>query len=309
MDSLAAAVEMAIVADAGRTELARAKINLALHVTGRKPDGYHLIETLAVFADYADVVSVARGAPGRMGLSVKGPFAPALAETVEATDNLAIRAARELGRAVGKRVLPPTKLVLTKRIPIAAGLGGGSADAAAALRLLNREWDLQFNEEKLAAIGLALGADVPMCLASRPLIATGIGETIRSISGMPAIPIVLAHPGGTVSTADVFARLQPAERTPLPALPNRFHSLLDVIFWLRKARNDLAEPAATVSPLASAAAKALTADSECLFARMSGSGAAAFGIFTTMDAAERAAARLQKAKPGWWIVAAKTGPS
>jgi 4-diphosphocytidyl-2-C-methyl-D-erythritol kinase len=308
MDSITAALEMAIVADAGQTELARAKINLALHVGGRRPDGYHLIETLVVFADYADVVSLGTGAPGRMGLTLKGPFAQDLAEATEASDNLAMRAAVELAKAAGKH-LPPTKLVLTKRLPVAAGLGGGSADAAAALRLLNRAWGLQLSDERLAEIGLALGADVPMCLLSRPLIATGIGEKTKVVTGMPAIPIVLVHPGGALPTARVFAQLAEAERQPLPPLPNRFHSLLDVIFWLRKARNDLTEAAAAVSPLAAAATKALTSDSECLFARMSGSGAAAFGIFTTMDAAERAAGRLQTSRPGWWVISAKTGAS
>ena len=309
MDDIAAALETAIVADASRTELAPAKINLALHVTGRRPDGYHAIETLAVFADFGDVVTATLGAEGRMGLSVKGHFAPALADATQPADNLVVRAATELTRITGARKLPAARLTLTKRIPVAAGLGGGSADAAATLRLLNRQWGLGHAPDKLAKIGLRLGADVPMCLASRPLIATGVGERITPVHGVPAMPVVLAHPGGPVPAAGVFGRLAPAERTPLPATPARFRSLLDVIFWLRKARNDLEEPAAAVSKTAVAAAKALRSDPECLFARMSGSGAAAFGIFTTMDAAERAAARLQEAKPRWWVVPAMTGAS
>lgn len=308
MDSIAAAVERAIVAEPARTELAAAKINLALHVGARRSDGYHQVETLVVFADYGDIVSAAPGA-ATGGVTIKGPFGRALAGGTTSTDNLAVRAAVELRKAAGKRVIAQTKLVLTKRIPIASGLGGGSADAAAVLRLLNREWGLDLTNARLDEIGLKLGADVPMCLASYPLVATGIGETIRAVSGMPAIPIVLAHPGEAVATASVFAALKPAERGPLPPLPNRFHSLLDVIFWLKKARNDLAEPAAAVSPIAVAAARALMSDAECLFARMTGSGAAAFGIFTTMDAAERAAGRLRQSKPGWWVVPAKTGAS
>ena len=309
MKEIAAALETAIAADASRTELAPAKINLALHVTGRRPDGYHHIETLVVFADFGDMVTTAPGADGRMGLSVKGQFAPPLAEAVPPADNLVVRAATELARAAGSRKLPGAKLVLTKRIPVAAGLGGGSADAAATLCLLNREWGLRLGHDKLAEIGLRLGADVPMCIASRPLIATGIGERLKPAHGIPAMPIVLAHPGGSLSTADVFARLARADRTSLPEAPARFRSLLDVIFWLRKARNDLEEPAIAASKTAGAAAKALRSDPECLFARMSGSGAAAFGIFTTMDAAERAAARLQEAKPRWWVVPAMTGAS
>jgi 4-diphosphocytidyl-2-C-methyl-D-erythritol kinase len=309
MDRIAAALESAIVADADRTELAPAKINLALHVTGLRTDGYHAIETLVVFADYADAVGTAPCADGRTGLTLRGPFAAALAET-PAANNLAVRAAAELTAAAGGKKLPPSKLVLTKRIPVAAGLGGGSADAAATLRLLNRVWDLRLGDDAIAAIGLRLGADVPMCLASRPVLATGIGEKVVPVAGMPTMPIVLAHPGGAVSTANVFARVGHGERSPLPELPTAgFRSLLDVIFWLRRARNDLEEAAVAVSKHAGAAAKALRADPECLFARMSGSGAAAFGIFTTMDAAERGAARLREAKPGWWVVAATTGDS
>ena len=307
MDQVAAALETA-VGTAGRTELAPAKINLALHVTGLRPDGYHAIETLVVFADYADAVSLAPCAEGRMGLTLRGPFAAALADAPPA-DNLAIRAAIGLAAAAGGKKQSPMRIVLNKRIPVAAGLGGGSADAAAVLRLLNREWKLNLGEDKLAAIGRRLGADVPMCMASRPLIATGIGEIIKPVDGMPAMPIVLAHPGVAVPTASVFSRVGHAERSPLPEMPKGFRSLLDVIFWLRKARNDLEEPAAAESKHAGAAAKALRADPECLFARMTGSGAAAFGIFTTMDAAERAAARLREAKRGWWVTPAMTGAS
>ena len=310
MDHLTEAIEKAIAGGAGGTELACAKVNLALHVTGRRPDGYHLIESLVVFADYADVVSALPSPDGRMRLSLKGPFAGALNDTTQPGDNLAIRAANELRQAAGKKAkLQPMKLVLTKRIPVAAGLGGGSADAAAALKLLHREWRLKFSEATLAEIGLRLGADVPMCLVSRPLIARGIGEKISPVLGMPALPIVLAHPGVPVQTSAVFAKLDNMERSPLPSLPAKFSSLLDVIFWLRQARNDLAEPASAVSKPAAAAAKALMRDADCLFARMSGSGAAAFGIFASMDAAERAATRLRDEKPGWWVTAAMTRSS
>jgi 4-diphosphocytidyl-2-C-methyl-D-erythritol kinase len=307
MDQRTASLETAMAADSDKTELAPAKVNLALHVIGPRSDGYNEIETLVVFTDYADAVSTAPCAEGRMALTVRGPFATSLA-TTRPTDNLAVRAATELIAAAGKKV-PPTRLVLAKRIPVAAGLGGGSADAAATLRLLNRKWGLGLGADALAGIGRRLGADVPMCILSRPLVAAGIGDRITPVGGMPAMPIVLAHPGGAMQTADVFARLPHAERSPLPAMPARFGKLLDVIFWLRKARNDLEEPAAAVSKHAGAAARALRSDPECLFARMSGSGAAAFGIFTTMDAAERAAARLREVKPGWWVLPAMTGAS
>lgn len=309
MESLKSAVEQALVGNTAATELASAKINLALHVTGRRADGYHQLETLAVFADFGDVVSATPSADGKMRLSVKGPFATRLAAETPAADNIVIRAAGALVRAAGGQKLPPMRLSLAKRIPIGAGLGGGSADAAATLRLLDREWKLNLGPEKLAEIGIGLGADVPMCLASHPLVATGIGETLAPVTGMPALAVVLAHPGIVLSTAEVFAKLTDPERAPLPPLPPRFGATLDVIFWLRRARNDLAEAAAAVDRNAAAPARMLMTDPECLFARMTGSGAAAFGVFISMDAAERAAARLREARPAWWVAAAMTRPS
>lgn len=311
MDDIVQAIEEAIGDGGSGSELASAKINLALHVLGRRADGYHQIESLVVFADFADVVSAQRSEDGRMRLSVKGPLADKLANTPP-NENLAIRAASELMRAVeGKRKgkLPPTRLVLTKRIPVAAGLGGGSADAGATLRLLNREWRLNLGDDALARIALRLGADVPMCLASRPLIARGIGDRLTPVAGMPELPIVMVHAGAEVKTAEVFAKLSHEDRSPLPPMPAQFRSLLDVIFWLRQARNDLAEPAMMVSKSAATAAKTLMRDPDCLFARMSGSGAAAFGIFAQMSAAERAAERIREAKPTWWVTAAMTRPS
>ena len=306
MDQIAQAIETAIVdGRPGGSELASAKLNLALHVTGRRPDGYHLIESVVVFADYADVVTAEPSSDGRMRLCVKGPFAPTLTDSTQPGDNLAIRAASALAQAAGKSP-PPTKLTLTKRIPIAAGLGGGSADAAATLRLLDRQWNLNLGPAKLAEIGVKLGADVPMCLASRPLIARGIGDMITPIPMMPAMPIVLANPNVAISTSAVFAGLSGKEGPSLPPPPARLRTLLDVIFWLRQSRNDLADPAMIINKSACAAAKALTRDPECLFARMSGSGASAFGIFASMEAAERAAARLRDDKPRWWIAPAMT---
>lgn len=309
MDKLQAAIEEALVPEAAGSELAPTKINLALHVTGRRPDGYHNLETLVAFADYSDVVTAAPSSDNRMRLSVKGPFAKKLAEASNASDNLAIKAASELMRAAGKRDLAPVTLRLTKRIPIGAGLGGGSADAAATLRLLNRTWKLNLGMAKLAEIGIRIGADVPMCLASSPLVARGAGERITPVTGLPALPVVLAHPGVMLDTGQVFAALEPADRSPLPPLPPRFGAILDVIFWLRRARNDLAEPAAKVAKAAAAPAKVIMSDPECLFARMSGSGSAAFGIFVSLAAAERAAERIREARPNWWVAAAMTGAS
>ncbi len=210
MDEIARAIESAIGDGGGASEMACAKINLALHVTGRRTDGYHSIESLVTFADYGDVLSAAPAEDGRMRLTVRGEFAGPLTRDTQPQDNLAIRAANELARAAGKAKVPPTKLTLVKRIPVAAGLGGGSADAAAALRLLNRAWGVNLDEARLAELAPRLGADVPMCLASRPLVAGGIGEKITPVTGMPALPIVLAHPG--VPVQDRRGLRQPRRR-------------------------------------------------------------------------------------------------
>lgn len=286
-------------------ELAYAKINLALHVLGRRTDGYHNLESLVVFADYGDMLKATPAPEGRMRLSVKGEFAETLRDSTRPEDNLVIRAATALAQAAGN-AKPAHIIELVKRIPVAAGLGGGSADAAAALRLLNRLWGTNLPPARLAEIGRKLGADVPMCLVSRPLIATGIGDRIQVVANMPALPVVLAHPGVAVATANVFSELAADERSGLPPFPDKFTTLLEVIFWLRQARNDLADPAAAVDRAAASASRALMRDPDCMFARMSGSGAAAFGIFINMAAAERAAERLKAARPGWWVVAAQT---
>ncbi len=307
MDPVAKAFEQAT--DAGNAELAPAKINLALHVGAERPDGYHNLESLVVFAAVADVVTArpARDA-AVITLDVGGPFAASLEEATNATENLVLRASDVLAVHAGQRA-KAVHLSLTKRIPVAAGLGGGSADAAATLRLLNRIWNLGLKPEALSDIGVTLGADVPMCLASEPLVARGIGEKLTPAKGIPALAVVLANPGISMPTAAVFAGLGKEERTPLPALPARFKTTLDLVFWLRQTRNDLIDPARVVTRTAVAAAKALADDRDCLFARMSGSGATAFGIFINQAAAERAAERLSAAKPHWWVAATTTGGS
>ncbi len=311
MDQLAKAIEEAT--GAGNSELARAKINLALHVGDERPDGYHELETLVVFADVADVVTArtAAGDATATTLDISGPYAGLLEDSTAPAANLVLRAAEAMAALSSRRRVKPVHLSLAKRIPVAAGLGGGSADAAATLRLLDRIWDLglTLKPKKLFEIGLALGADVPMCLVSQPLVARGVGEIVTPVAGIPALPVVLAHPGVSMPTGAVFAGLGKETRAPLPALPAKFKSPLDLVFWLRQTRNDLIDPARVVSRKAAAAAKALANDPDCLFARMSGSGAAAFGIFVKPAAAERAAERLKAVKPDWWVAAAMTGGS
>ena len=305
MDNIASAIEAAT--GAATSELAPAKINLALHVGATRPDGYHDLESLVVFADLGDVITARPVPAGRATtLDLAGPFGDDLQATTPPGNNLALRAVDGLIAALPRRKAKPLQLTLTKRLPIAAGLGGGSADAAAALRLLMRIWGAELAPRKLEALAVSLGADVPMCLAGMPLVARGIGERITPVPGVPRLAVVLANPGVTVPTGAVFAGLGNETRAPLPPLPARFSRVLDLVFWLRETRNDLVDPARVVSRKANAAATALAADPDCLFARMTGSGASAFGIFINLAAAERAAQRLQAAKPNWWVAATTT---
>lgn len=251
-----------------------------------------------VFAAEVGDAIVAHPADKR-SLLVAGPFGQPL-NSGKPWENLVIRAHDALGSQHG------FDFTVTKRIPVAAGLGGGSADAAATLRLLNRALDLRLTNERLAEIGSRLGADVPMCLLSRPLLVHGVGEQLTAVTAMPPLPLVLACPPVALRTVDVFRALVRLDDGPLPPI-RPFDGVDDVLAWLRGTRNDLAEAATRVSPEAASAAAAIASDPDCLLARMTGSGPAAFGVFATRVAADRAASRLQAAERGWWVRATMTG--
>jgi 4-diphosphocytidyl-2-C-methyl-D-erythritol kinase len=292
---------------ASQVETARAKVNLALHVLGRRADGYHLIDSLVVFADMGDTLRATPREEALVKLTVDGPFGDELAGSTRAEDNLVTRAADELVAAFPRRRPGGVRLHLTKRLPVAAGLGGGSADAAAALRLLDRLWDLGAGPARLAEIGVRLGADVPMCLVSRPLHAEGIGDRIRVAPSVPPLHLLLVQPGVQVATRNVFRRLLPGERAPMWPLPARFSSVIEFAQWLRMTRNDLLEPAVAEAKVIGTVVKAVAADPDCLFANLSGSGASVFGIFNSRAAAGRAAARIHEKRPGWWVAVTETG--
>lgn len=284
-------------------DAAPAKINLALAVTGRRGDGYHLLDTLVVFADVGDAVE-AEAADG-LTLEIRGPFADQLADD---ETNLVLRAARALqdcargsGRAAGG-----ARLVLDKRLPVASGIGGGSADAAATLRTLDRLWNLRLPADRLQALALRLGADVPMCLLSRPLRARGIGEEITELSRFPELHLVLANPGGAVSTKAVFAGLCGNASAPLPD-PGGLTGFDAVAAYVAAAGNDLEAAACRLEPLIAEAIGALGASAGCRAARMSGSGATCFGLYRTRDEATAAAASLRRRAPSWWVSACRTG--
>jgi 4-diphosphocytidyl-2-C-methyl-D-erythritol kinase len=278
-------------------EQAPAKVNLSLRITGRRPDGYHELDSRVVFTEWADRLILV--ADDRLDLELTGPFAPALAGQ---TDNLVIRAARRLAAHAGRA--PEVRLILDKRIPVAAGLGGGSADAAATLRGLNRLWGLGLAPSELLALALELGADVPVCLLGRPARMRGIGERIEAIA-VPALDLVLANPRRAVATARVFAGLG-AIRSPGPPEAPLPASRADLLDWLRASGNDLEAPARRLVPPIGEVIEALAAQPGCRLARMSGSGATCFGVFDDPEAASRAAAALRRERPQWWVVATAT---
>jgi 4-diphosphocytidyl-2-C-methyl-D-erythritol kinase len=284
---------------------APAKINLALHVTGQRDDGYHLLETFAVFTTLGDRLSAEPD--DQDSFSVDGPEAGPLAGEAPGS-NLAARARdalRQAAQAEG-HMAGPVRLHLEKRLPVASGIGGGSADAAASLKLLARIWGYQPAPERLAAIGLQLGADVPMCLASRPLIAGGIGEALAPVELGFTLDMVIVNPRVGVSTPVIFSALESRANPPLPA-PEGLSDRTRFIHWLTQTRNDLEPPASTrVSDIADCLQSLRGAGA--LFARMSGSGASCFGIFDDAAAADAAAMSIRKTEPGWFVAATRTLP-
>ena len=275
----------------GHREIARAKINLFLHVLGRRADGYHLLDSLAVFPAVGDVLT-AEPAPA-LSLRLTGPFGALLATQ---PDNLVLRAARALAAAAA--VPPRARLTLDKRLPVASGIGGGSADAAAVLRLLARLWGIQGGvPADLPAIAATLGADVPVCLDARPARMRGVGEQLGPAPVLPDAGIVLLNPGGALATGLVF-RARQGGYGSAAALPDAWPDAAAMAHDLAALRNDLQPAAVALHPPIDRALAALAADKSCLLARMSGSGATCFGLYADPGSAVRAAAAL--ARPGWW---------
>lgn len=271
-------------------EFAPAKVNLHLHVVGRRADGYHLLDSLVVFADVGDRLTVS--AADALSLSVTGPFA---AELAAEADNLVLRAARGLAAQAGIR--PAARLVLEKTLPVASGIGGGSADAAAALRLLCRFWELDPGSAEQLAGGL--GADVPVCLASRPALMSGIGEVLRPVPVLPDIGIVLVNPGISVATPTVFRARVGAFSGPARFPDSVWQDAGALVATLRGARNDLEAPARGLAPGVNDALQVVAAAPGCLLARMSGSGATCFGLFATPAVARAAVPAIDR--DGWWV--------
>ncbi|WAP70228.1 4-(cytidine 5'-diphospho)-2-C-methyl-D-erythritol kinase [Jiella pelagia] len=295
--------------------LASAKVNLALHVVGRRDDGYHLLESLVVFDGGAsDEIAVAsRGEDGGSDgsgadcdadttgdrLTVSGRFASSVPT---GGDNIILKAAA-LARAEFAKFglnLPPLDIALSKRLPVAAGIGGGSADAAAFLALVSSDVPEEARRA-LAAAAIRLGADVPMCLAGEAAFVSGIGEDIRPIETMPELAMLLVNPGIAVETAAVFRMLGRRDNPPMPALPGHgFRGLDELVSYLAETRNDLALAAGSLAPEIEMARSQLFAVG-AVFARMSGSGATVFGLFADAATRDEAARKIAEEQPGWWL--------
>ncbi|MGK2285754.1 4-(cytidine 5'-diphospho)-2-C-methyl-D-erythritol kinase [Pedomonas sp. V897] len=277
------------------TEPAPAKLNLFLHVVGRREDGYHLLETVFAFTEAGDTLEASPA--GTLSLAIEGPYAGALAAE---SDNLVLRAARALAGAAGLGAAG-ARLVLRKALPVAAGLGGGSADAAATLRALNRLWDLNWPLDRLAAIGGALGADIPACVYSRPMLGQGIGTDLSPLPLSESLPVVLVNPGVPLVTAHVFRAFAErrqgfSPRLAAGSLPA--HASLD---WVSGLANDLEAAARACCPLLDAVESALRRQEGVRLVRMAGSGPTWFAVFGDGAQTQKAADRLQEEHPAWWV--------
>lgn len=283
-------------------ENARAKVNLTLRVLGRRTDGYHDLESLVAFADCADSLTLVPG--DKLGLTTTGPRA---AECGGLDDNLVTRIALALAARIDG--LRTGHFTLDKHLPVAAGIGGGSADAAAALRLLARANNLDLADPRIAEVAEATGADIPVCVASQACLMAGIGEELTPLP-LPAMPCVMVNPRVAVATRDVFSalgltsgELLVGATDVMQALqwPEDGASAADWIEVIGAGINDLEKPAREVQPIIGDVLDALREADGAQFARMSGSGATCFAIFKTQTAAQRAAAAIQHAHPGWWV--------
>ncbi|MGZ5876851.1 MAG: 4-(cytidine 5'-diphospho)-2-C-methyl-D-erythritol kinase [Bradyrhizobium sp.] len=286
----------------GLIDDARAKVNLTLRVVGRRVDGYHDLESVVAFADCADRLSLTPGS--KLDLKITGPLAQACGE---AADNLVFKAAQLLGERVTDLRLGD--FTLEKMLPVAAGIGGGSADAAAALRLLAQANGLAIDDASLIEVAKLTGADVPVCLASHACVMTGVGETLQPLS-LPKIPCVLVNPRVPIATKDVFAALGlrngellvgATDVIQATAWPEQGASIEDWVEVLAAGSNDLEAPATRIQPLIGEVLSALSATNGAWLARMSGSGATCFAIYENTAEAQRASQAIQLDHPNWWV--------
>ncbi|MEP0234534.1 4-(cytidine 5'-diphospho)-2-C-methyl-D-erythritol kinase [Roseibium sp.] len=280
-------------------EIARAKVNLALHITGRRDDGYHLLDSLVVFPAIGDrLYAETAETPS---LTITGPFSVGLAPN---SDNLVLKAIRSLAAACSQPE-PRLALTLEKNLPVASGIGGGSADAAAALRLAREISGLSLPRPELEKLALQLGADVPVCLDQTAVRMKGIGESLSPLPELPDFGIVLVNPSIAVSTPAIFKGLESRDNAGLPDLLEGFETLTSLISYLEETRNDMQSTAERLCPVISKVIAALSGEPETLLSRMSGSGATCFALCRSGEE-EILAARIQKSHPAWWVASSNS---
>lgn len=270
--------------------LAPAKVNLYLHVVGKRPDGYHLLDSLFVFADYGDKISVEKD--DHLSLTVLN------SDLSCGEDNIIIKAARKLAVFLG--IEPTVKIVLEKNLPIASGIGGGSTDAAATLLALIQLWNVQISRENLLKIALELGADVPSCIEKIPVQVAGIGEVLTPAPQLPKLAMILMNPNKPVSTPQIFKSRKPIFTEAKPFL----HDISDInefIAELKKRHNDLQSTACEIEPAVADVLSAFAENPLTLFSQMSGSGGTCFGLYKTDEDAEQAMSVFKQNHPNWWI--------
>ena len=279
------------------TALAPAKINLYLHIVGRRPNGYHELDSLVAFADAHDQILVEPS--DTLVLTMAGAFGHALDC---GSENLMMRAAIALADKAG--IQPAASMTLSKNLPVASGIGGGSADAAAILNALNRFWQVGLDDQSLLRLGQSLGADVPVCLFGQTARMQGVGERIELGPELPDCGLLLVNPGVSVSTQAVFTTRVGAFSQPA-GLPKSFESAASLASFLGTCQNDLLAPARQIAPQIGLVLANIAEQPDCLFATMSGSGATCFGIFPDVSTARSAASALQKTQMDWWIHAGR----
>ncbi len=277
--------------------LAPAKVNLYLHVVGKRPDGYHLLDSLFVFADCGDIVRVFPSE--KLELEITGPFSAGLPVS---EDNTVLKAARALARAAG--VPAAARIVLEKNLPAASGIGGGSSDAAAVLKALSALWGTSLSEPELYALALSLGADIPACLKGKAVCVSGIGEILTDAPPLPELSAVLVNPNRPVSTPAVFKKRRGEFSAPDP-IAEAPAGVRAFIGELKRRRNDLAAAAEALEPSVSEVLAALAACPGCSLARMSGSGGTCFGIFEKESDRRACVDELRRKYPFWWVQSAK----
>ncbi len=277
------------------TVTAPAKVNLSLHITGKRDDGYHLLDSLVVFTEYGDSLNISD--EDAITLELDGPFAPNLAGE-DINHNLVVRAAQSLQQSAG--ITRGAALKLYKNIPVGAGLGGGSADAAAVLRGLMRLWNISMDQVLLHSLALRLGSDVPVCLAGQPGWMRGVGDVLAPCDLQLDAWLVLVNPRVSLLTKDVFAAFK-GPYIELGSSPGRIESFENLLDLLNQAHNVLEKPAISLLPVIGDILEALGQTSDCALARMSGSGATCFGLYKTHEMAQSAAQKIQALQPGWWV--------